>query len=187
MRGAVNPDMRTNITTGLYRRRREADVAARALLASGVTREQIGLLMSEMTQSREFGWVRNAGQEILAPLAAGAVLVQTLGMVAAGALLEDFSGLPLTNLTDAIRRLGIDAEEAERLAEGVRNGGIAVITRAEVEDELDAAPAEVRAEGSSPTAAPVEAEVNSDGVVEAFEDEAPTDPTVIRFSLLELD
>ncbi len=64
----MNPAMRTHITTGLYRRRREADVAARALLASGVTREQIGLLMSEMTQAREFGWVRNASQEILAPL-----------------------------------------------------------------------------------------------------------------------
>ncbi len=193
--------------------KRAADRVAQDMVDEGIAPGQIGLLMSQKTHERLFGYERNAPNEVLAHIAAGAVFLPALGMVAAGPLLDELSGLPQIELAAALKlALGVNDEEAKALADDVSAGGLVVVGSLPPMEKLkldggpeddsgtldESAYAEVAAADAADSSsshddpADFSDEDDDNGHRPAIpvDDECfdnPEDPQVRRFSLLELD
>jgi hypothetical protein len=130
--------------TGIFTTRSEANDAIRSLLAEGVAREAISLLMSDATRHREFGGGRDpaearpgaiaASSAEIDQLAVESVMLPLVGVFAAGplvdALLEKVPSGHLT-LEAALGVLQLGDDLAHRTAEAVQHGSMVLAVSTE--------------------------------------------------------
>jgi hypothetical protein len=134
------------LVTGIFKTRSGAERAVNDLISNGFSRDDISLLMSDMTRGREFG-VEMATKApegaaagatvggVLGAIAAGLVALGTivvpgLGLLAAGPVVAVLAGLgagaAAGGLTGALIGLGIPEHEAKFYNEALERGGILV-------------------------------------------------------------
>jgi len=156
----------------------EADLRVRQWMDAGVALNQIGLLMTETTQTRAEG-TSTAGL-----LAKDAVRVPSMGIMAVGSILEDLAGTR-GGLVDALAGLGLHRDSAEALQNGLQRGELAVVAFTDKNFVLAPAVASPDAPSEETTVEEEELEhvefLNLDGLPDAG------DPTARRFCLLEVD
>jgi hypothetical protein len=148
-------------------------------LGAGVPMTHVGLIMSESTQERAERSTR------IGLVARDAVRVANMGIMAAGAIVEDLAG-NRGGLVDALAGLGLARADAEIIQDTIQRGGVALV--AFTEEDVTVSPTL-----ASPVPSLVEEEdmdeielehvqfLNLDGVPHAG------DPTARRFCLLEVD
>jgi hypothetical protein len=134
----------TSMIAGVFRGRIAAGRVCEMLIRTGLPREHLGLVMSDMTRARQFGHAGAPAAGTLAELAVSCVFVPAVGMYAVGSLLNSLTLLGSTKSPDglggALMAAGLGRREATRLARSVQAGGILIA----VEVEPERAP-EVRA------------------------------------------
>lgn len=134
------------LVTGIFKTRSGAERAVDDLISNGFSRDDISLLMSDMTRGREFG-VEMATKApegaaagatvggVLGAIAAGLVALGTivvpgLGLLAAGPVVAILAGLgagaAAGGLTGALIGLGIPEHEAKFYNDAIERGGILV-------------------------------------------------------------
>jgi hypothetical protein len=134
------------LVTGIFKTRSGAERAVNDLISNGFSRDDISLLMSDMTRGREFG-VEMATKApegaaagatvggVLGAIAAGLVALGTivvpgLGLLAAGPVVAILAGLgagaAAGGLTGALIGLGIPEHEAKFYNDAIERGGILV-------------------------------------------------------------
>ena len=132
------------LVTGIFKTRSSAERAVDGLVSNGFSRDDISLLMSDMTRGREFG-VQMATKApegaaagatvggVLGAIAAGLVALGTivvpgLGLLAAGPAVAVLAGLgagaAAGGLTGALIGLGIPEHEAKFYNDVIEGGGI---------------------------------------------------------------
>ena len=149
-------------------------------LRVGVPVTQVGLIMSESTRQRTESTSRCGS------FAKDAVLIPSMGIMAAGAIVEDLAG-NRGSLIDALAGLGLERADAENVLEAVQRVAVALV--AFTDDDFEAPPAVAFPRPSTLVEEPNEEEwglervqfLNLDGVLDAG------DPTARRFCLLEVD
>ena len=157
----------------------EADIRVTQWLRAGIALNQLGLLLSETTQGRAEGTSR------VGILAKDAVRVPSMGVMAAGSIVEDLAGTR-GGLVDALAGLGLHRDSAETLVNGIQRGDIAVV--AFTDKNFVLAPTVASPDAPSEETTVEEEEelehvefLNLDGLPDAG------DPTARRFCLLEVD
>ena len=157
----------------------EADIRVAQWLRAGIALNQLGLLLSETTSGRA------EGTSTVGILAKHSVRVPSMGVMAAGSIVEDLAGTR-GGLVDALAGLGLHRDSAESLVNGIQRGDIAVV--AFTDKNFVLAPTV-----ASPDAPSEETTVEEDDELEHVEflnlDGLPDagDPTARRFCLLEVD
>lgn len=98
----------------------EADVRVTQWLRAGIALNQLGLLLSATTKGRV------EGTSAAGALAKHAVRIPSMGIMAAGSIVEDLAGTR-GGLVDALAGLGLHRDSAESLVSGIQRGDIAVV------------------------------------------------------------
>ena len=159
---------------------RAAEACMDGWLGAGVPLTHVGLIMSESTQERAERSTR------CGILAKDAVRIANMGVMAAGAIVEDLAG-NRGGLVDALAGMGLARNDAESIVEVIQRGGVALV--AFTEEHIEVPPA-VGSPKPMPAAEETEDEdaelehvqfLNLEGLLEAG------DPTARRFCLLEVD
>ncbi len=148
--------IKTNLVTGLFNNRTEAEVAVNALLARGCKREDLNVLMSDTTHAKEFAVktgtkaAEGAGVGGVVGGTVGAVLgivvavgstiaVPGLGLMIAGpvaaALAGVGAGAAVGGLVGFLVGAGIPEDRAKVYEAGLRNGGILIAVDAKSDDD----------------------------------------------------
>lgn len=136
----------STLVTGIFKSRTDAESAVQDLIASGCSRDDISLIMSETTRGREFGLKESTKAPegaatgaavggvlgaVAATLAAvGTITIPGIGLLAAGPVLAALAGLgagaAAGGLTGALIGVGIPEHEAKFYKEEIEKGGILV-------------------------------------------------------------
>jgi hypothetical protein len=148
-------------------------------LGAGVPLTHVGLIMSESTQERAESSSR------IGLVAKDAVRVANMGVMAAGAIVQDLAG-NRGGLVDALAGLGLARGDAEIIQETIQRGGVALVAFTEEDIKVSPAlgsPIPTLVEETDPEGTELERVqfLNLDGVLDAG------DPTARRFCLLEVD
>ncbi|HKA90909.1 MAG TPA: hypothetical protein VKE22_24770 [Haliangiales bacterium] len=156
-----------------------AEACLEGWLDGGVPLTHIGLILSESTQERIESTTR------CGTFAGHAVRVPTMGVMAAGAIVEDLAG-NRGSLVDALVGLGLPRAQAETIRDVIQRGGMALVAFTEESIEFPpAVGASAPARVEEPDDEAMELErvqfLNLEGVMDAG------DPTARRFCLLEVD
>ncbi len=156
-----------------------ADACLDGWLGAGVPLTHIGLIMSESTRERTESSTRCGS------FATDAVRIGNMGIMAAGAIVEDLAG-NRGGLVDALAGLGLPRDDAESILEVIQRGGMALVAFTEEDIEVppavvSSAPALVEDTDAEETELERVQFLNPDGVMDAG------DPTARRFCLLEVD
>ena len=146
------------LVTGLFKTRVAAEAAVDAIIKRGYTREDISVLMSDSTKSKEFaietgthavdgagigGAVGGAVGAVLAAIAAvGTIIVLPgIGLVVAGPLAAALAGAGAGGATGgvigALIGAGIPEHRARVYDTGLRSGGILLGIEAKSDDDAD--------------------------------------------------
>ncbi|HEX8178910.1 MAG TPA: hypothetical protein VF525_05140 [Pyrinomonadaceae bacterium] len=146
------------LITGLFKTRTAAEAAVDAIIKRGYTRDDISVLMSDATKSKEFaiesgtraadgaavgGAVGGvAGAALLAILAAGTSLaLPGVGLVIAGPIVAALAGLgaggALGGVAGALVGAGIPEHRAKVYDAGIRSGGILIGIEAKADEDAD--------------------------------------------------
>ena len=160
----------SKLITGLFRDKTSAELAIERLMAAGITREDISLLMSAETQGREFG-IDEATKApegaatgavaggALGALAAGLVAIGVIaapgiGLVAAGPLLAALAGAgaggAAGGIIGALVGAGIPEHEAEVYADEIQ-GGVILLGVTAHDDRADAVKEVIENAGATST------------------------------------
>jgi hypothetical protein len=135
-----------SLITGVFKSREAAERAADDLLRAGFARDDISLLMSDMTRGREFGiqmstkapegaatgaTVGGILGAVTAGLAAiGTLVIPGLPLIAAGPIVAVLAGLgagaAAGGVTGALIGLGMPEHEAKLYNDAIQRGGILV-------------------------------------------------------------
>ena len=151
-------DKNKNWVTGLFDTRAEAETAVDALIANGCKRDEITVLMSDSTHTKEFavktgtkaaegagvgGAVGGTVGAVLgAVVAVGtSIAVPGIGLLIAGplaaALAGASAGVAVGGLVGLLVGAGIPEERAKLYEAGLRKGGIMVGVEAKSDDDAD--------------------------------------------------
>lgn len=146
------------LVTGLFKSRADAESAVRAVLARGYDRDDVTVLMSDATRSKEFAFKTGTkaaegagvggavggtvGAVIAAIAAVGTTLaIPGLGLVVAGPLAAALAGAGAGGVTGGLIGLlvgaGIPEQRAKVYEAGLREGGILVGVEAKTGAEAD--------------------------------------------------
>jgi hypothetical protein len=146
------------LVTGLFKNRVAAEAAVDAILKRGYTRDQVSVLMSDATKSKEFaietgtkaadaagvgGALGGTIGAVLAALTAVAapIALPGIGLVVAGpivaALAGAGAGAAAGGLIGALVGMGIPEHRAKVYDAGVRAGGILLGVEAQTGEEAD--------------------------------------------------
>jgi hypothetical protein len=150
--------MSKNFVTGFFKTRAAAEAAVDAIIKRGYTRDDISVLMSDSTQSKEFAVQAKShaadglgiggaiGGTVGAVLAAivgvgTAIAVPGLGLVVAGPIAAALAGAGAGATTGGLIGLlvgtGIPEHRAKVYDSGVRGGGILLGVEAKTGEEVD--------------------------------------------------
>jgi hypothetical protein len=146
------------LVTGLFKTRVAAEAAVDALIKRGYTRDDISVLMSDATRTKEFaiatgthaadgagigGAVGGAVGAALAAIAAvgTSIVLPGLGLVVAGPLAAALAGAGAGGATGgligALIGAGIPEYRAKVYESGVRSGGILIGVEAKTDEDAD--------------------------------------------------
>jgi hypothetical protein len=149
---------KTTLVTGLFKSRAAAEAAVDALIKRGYTRDDISVLMSDATRSKEFavetrthaadgagigGALGGTIGAVLAAIAAvgTSIAIPGLGLVVAGPIAAALAGLgagaATGGLIGALVGAGIPEHRARVYDAGIRSGGILVGVEARSDDDAD--------------------------------------------------
>src|SRR5437763_17097671 len=149
---------KATLVTGLFKSRAAAEAAVDALLKRGYTREEVSVLMSDATRSKEFavetrshaadgagigGAVGGTIGAVLAAIVAvgTSIAIPGLGLVVAGpiaaALAGAGAGAATGGIIGALIAAGIPEDRARVYDAGLRSGGILVGVEATIHDDTD--------------------------------------------------
>ena len=149
---------KTTLVTGLFKSRPAAEAAVDALIKRGYTRDDISVLMSDATKSKEFavetrthaadgagigGAVGGTIGAVLAAIAAvgTSIAIPGLGLVVAGPIAAALAGLgagaATGGLIGALVGAGIPEHRARVYDAGIRSGGILVGVEARSDEDAD--------------------------------------------------
>lgn len=144
------------LVTGLFKSRVAAEAAVDAIIKIGYSREQISVLMSDATQTKEFGLetgtktaegasiggaVGGAVGAVLAAIAAvgTSIALPGIGLVIAGPIAAALAGLGAGGLTGgvvgALIGMGIPEHRARVYEAGLRGGGILLGIEADSDEQ----------------------------------------------------
>src|SRR5712692_7532806 len=150
--------MSKNFVTGLFKTRAAAEAAVDAIIKRGYTRDDISVLMSDSTKSKEFAVETRShaadglgigsaiggtvGAVLAAIVAVGtSVMIPGVGLVVAGPIAAALAGAGAGGATGGLIGLllgaGIPEHRAKVYDTGVRGGGILVGVEANSSDEVD--------------------------------------------------
>ena len=133
---------KVKLVTGLFKSKVAAEAAVDALMKRGFTRDDISVLMSDATRSKEFALQTRShaadGLGIGSAVggAVGAVLAVIAGPIAA-ALAGAGAGGATGGLIGALIGAGIPEYRAKVYEAGIRGGGILIGVEARTEEEID--------------------------------------------------
>ncbi|WP_075097795.1 general stress protein [Sandaracinus amylolyticus] len=165
--------MRTKVVSGVFSTRREAQHAVDRLVDAGFRREDVSVLMSDVTRARELdgappiitppsnraaegatagGTIGGTLGAVVGGLAAvGSIAIPGIGMVAAGPMVAALAGAgaggAAGGLIGALVGLGVSENEATDIRDRIREGRI-VVTVECARDRAARAIAILRGEGS---------------------------------------
>ena len=146
------------LVTGLFKTRVAAEAAVDALIKRGYTRDDISVLMSDSTKSKEFaiesgtraadgaavgGAVGGVAGAALAAIAAvgTSLALPGLGLVIAGPIVAALAGLGAGGATGgligALVGAGIPEHRAKVYDAGIRSGGILIGVEAKTNEDAD--------------------------------------------------
>src|SRR5947207_1679359 len=149
---------KATLVTGLFKSRAAAEAAVDALVKCGYTRDEISVLMSDATRSKEFavetrshaadgagigGAVGGTIGAVLAAIVAvgTSIAIPGIGLVVAGPIAAALAGAGAGAATGGIIGLlvgtGIPEHRAKVYDTGVRGGGILLGVEAKSSDEVD--------------------------------------------------
>jgi hypothetical protein len=149
---------KVKLVTGLFKTRLDAESAVDALISRGYSRDDLTVLMSDSTRTKEFAFesgtkaAKGAGVggavggtvgAVLAAIAAvgTAVAVPGLGLVVAGplaaALVGAGAGGAAGGLIGLMVGAGIPEQRAKVYESGLRSGGILIGVEAKTDEEAD--------------------------------------------------
>ncbi|HEX8845006.1 MAG TPA: quinol:electron acceptor oxidoreductase subunit ActD [Pyrinomonadaceae bacterium] len=149
---------KATLVTGLFKTRTAAEAAVDALMKRGYTRDEISVLMSDATRSKEFavetrshaadgagigGAVGGTIGAVLAAIAAtgASVVIPGIGLVVAGPIAAALAGLgagaATGGLVGALIGAGIPEHRARVYDAGLRSGGILLGVEARSSDDAD--------------------------------------------------
>lgn len=151
--------MANKLITGLFKSRVGAEAAVDAIIKRGYTREDVSVLMSDATKSKEFaietgtrategagigGALGGTLGAILAAVAAvgTSIALPGIGLVVAGPIAAALAGAGAGGLTGglvgALVGAGIPEHRAKVYDAGLRGGGILLGVEAKTDEEADA-------------------------------------------------
>jgi hypothetical protein len=156
----VTTDManKATLVTGLFKSRAAAEAAVDALIKRGYTRDDISVLMSDSTKSKEFavetrthaadgagigGAVGGTIGAVLAAIVAvgTSIVIPGLGLIVAGpivaALAGAGAGAATGGIVGALIGAGIPEHRAKVYDAGIRGGGILLGVEARSDDDAD--------------------------------------------------
>lgn len=146
------------LITGLFKSRAAAEAAVDAILKRGYSRDDISVLMSDATRSKEFALESGsrvadgaavggavggvAGATLAAILAVGtSIALPGVGLVIAGPIVAALAGAgaggAAGGLIGALVGAGIPEHRAKVYEAGIRGGGILIGVEASSDDEAD--------------------------------------------------
>jgi hypothetical protein len=146
------------LVTGLFKTRAAAEAAVDAIIKRGYTRDDISVLMSDATKTKEFaiesgtraaqgavvgGTVGGVAGAALAAIAAvgTSLALPGIGLVIAGPIAAALAGLGAGGATGgligALVGAGIPEHRAKVYDAGIRGGGILIGIEAKTEDDAD--------------------------------------------------
>src|SRR6185503_1442676 len=149
---------KAKLVTGLFKNRVAAEAAVDAILKRGYTRDDISVLMSDATRTKEFavqakshaadgagigGAVGTAVGAVLATIAAVAssIVLPGINLVIAGPIAAALAGAGAGAVTGgvigALVGAGIPEYRAKVYETGLREGGILIRVEARSEDEVE--------------------------------------------------
>src|SRR3989440_12650635 len=149
---------KATLVTGLFKSRTAAEAAVDALLKRGYTRDEISVLMSDATRSKEFavqtrthaadgagigGAVGGTIGAVLAAIVAvgTSIAIPGLGLVVAGPIAAALAGAGAGGATGGLIGLligtGIPEHRAKVYETGVRGGGILLGIETKTSEEVD--------------------------------------------------
>ena len=149
---------KTKLVTGLFRNRSDAEAAVKGILARGYDRDDLTVLMSDSTRSKEFAFKTGTkaaegagvggavggtvGAVIAAVAAVGTTLaIPGLGLVIAGPLAAALAGAGAGGAAGSLIGLlvgaGIPEHRAKVYEAGLREGGILIGVEARTSAEVD--------------------------------------------------
>ena len=146
------------LVTGLFKSRAAAEAAVDAVIKRGYTRDDISVLMSDATKTKEFAIEQGtraadgaavggalggvAGAALAAILAVGtSVALPGLGLVIAGPIVAALAGAGAGGATGgligALVGAGIPEHRAKVYDAGIRSGGILIGVEAKTDEDAD--------------------------------------------------
>lgn len=146
------------LVTGLFKTRAAAEAAVDAIIKRGYTRDDVSVLMSDATKTKEFaiesgtraaqgavvgGTVGGVAGAALAAIAAvgTSLALPGIGLVIAGPIAAALAGLGAGGATGgligALVGAGIPEHRAKVYDAGIRGGGILIGVEAKTEDDAD--------------------------------------------------
>jgi Alternative complex III, ActD subunit/Heat induced stress protein YflT domain len=149
---------KTTLVTGLFKTRAAAEAAVDALMKRGYTRDEISVLMSDATRTKEFavetrthaadgagigGAVGGTVGAVLAAIAAvgNSIAIPGLGLVVAGPIAAALAGLgagaATGGIVGALIGAGIPEHRARVYDAGIRSGGILLGVEARSDSDAD--------------------------------------------------
>lgn len=150
--------MSKNFVTGFFKTRPAAEAAVDALIKRGYSRDDISVLMSDATRSKEFavqtkshaadglgigGAIGGTVGAVLAAIVAvgTSIAIPGLGLVVAGPIAAALAGAGAGGATGGLIGLlvgtGIPEHRAKVYETGVRSGGILLGVEAKTDEEVD--------------------------------------------------
>ena len=149
---------KSKLITGLFKTRAAAEAAVDAIIKRGYTRDEISVLMSDATKSKEFaletrthaadgagigGAVGGALGAVLAAIVAvgTSIVLPGIGLVVAGPIAAALAGAGAGGATGgiigALIGYGIPEHRAKVYDAGLRGGGILLGIEAKTDDDVD--------------------------------------------------
>ena len=131
----------SRLVAGMFNSRSAANDAIRSLLADGVPRTGISLLMSDATRRREFaaepaGVAGELHMGDVDRLLVDSIMLAGVGVFASGPIVDALLSHPSAQtLREALCAVEISNEQAERLTEAVHHGGIVITVDAPFGDQ----------------------------------------------------
>lgn len=170
---------------GIYKDRATAETAVDRLLAEGFSNDDVSVLMSDRSGSKDFATEKNtkAPEGTTTGVGVGGVVGGTLGLlagigalaipgvgplIAAGPIMAGLAGLgvggAVGGLVGALVGMGIPEYEAKRYEGRVKDGGILLSVHCNTSEEISKAKDILKATGAEDIASSGEKSVNTHGV-----------------------